>query len=151
MDERIREIPIPQDVLEQTAAQAMSNPPRFPLLEGQEKFWIIRQITLLTKQGKIHWKHDFRYSEIITYASYLGLIVCVNRKFNRPWTDPSGLLFNVYDEYQKKQSYLVTVSFDGIWQSDIDEFIAAVQASIRKGYVHEDKPLNFIWEILNLR
>ncbi len=150
-DSGIQEIHIPREILQENPFSILTNPPRFPLLKGQEKFWIVRQITLLTIQGQIQWKQDMRHRHVDTYASYLGLIIYVVRNNACAWENPGGITFNVYDEYKKEQKFLSTIYFDGVEQSDIDEFIAAVRESLRKKHVHEDRSLNLIWNILNLR
>ncbi|OGN09075.1 MAG: hypothetical protein A3J46_06180 [Candidatus Yanofskybacteria bacterium RIFCSPHIGHO2_02_FULL_41_11] len=83
--DRIKEVPVSEEILKETAAYILANPPKFPLLKGKEEEQICRRIKDLMKTGDIVWnRHHPTIGGDNYTAEYKNLILEITTT-GYPW------------------------------------------------------------------
>lgn len=153
---KVRTISLPPEVLEETPEKLLVDPPKFPLLVGQEESQIVRRVMELTKDDKLQWRHNEKddypsvnYYDVDYYAAdFLGLKFQIV-VFSLPWLKLSIKSNDETSEFENRLS-----------GTDLEELFLEIKNQISRRTTREtaylpechikrvDPHLQHIWEVL---
>ncbi len=82
----IKDIPVSEEVLKESAAHVLAHPPKFPLLRGDEEKQVCERIVSLMKSGDIIWIRQHLATGGVSYtAEYKNLVLEINPHGHSLW------------------------------------------------------------------
>ncbi|MDP3792159.1 MAG: hypothetical protein Q8Q89_00280 [bacterium] len=142
---KITEIPISEEILRESAARVIANPPKFPLLKGEEGRQIIRRLVELTEKDYIIWEITLR-KIFEAFAFYRGLEL---KFLSMASIDSGRRLSSVISISTKEKFTSFNSSFYPELLGELEDAILKQRERNKESGPTPKTFLEIIWDILN--